>query len=130
MKDCNSCGKCCIKYGGGDLAVTQADIDRWADDQPHIYQYVKDNAIWFDPDTGQRLSRCPFLQALPQACHNRPVRYTCTIYSDRPEDCRLYPSLIDEMVRDGCEMIEPADLKNNSKAQESLDIIMYDSRFS
>ncbi|MFA0704132.1 YkgJ family cysteine cluster protein, partial [Vibrio sp. 10N.222.48.A3] len=26
MKDCNQCGKCCIKYGDGDLAATQEEI--------------------------------------------------------------------------------------------------------
>ena len=26
MKNCNQCGKCCIKYGDGDLAATQEEI--------------------------------------------------------------------------------------------------------
>jgi Fe-S-cluster containining protein len=54
--------------------------------------------------------------------------YTCSIYLDRPEDCRHYPSLIAEMIRDECEMIEVTDLDNTKKAQVTLDILMSDSR--
>ena len=54
--------------------------------------------------------------------------YTCSIYLDRPEDCRHYPSLISEMISDECEMIEAIDLKNQTKAQTKLDILMIDSR--
>ena len=57
-----------------------------------------------------------------------PAKYTCSIYLNRPEDCRLYPSLISEMVRDECEMIEAIDLDAPIKAQKQLDILMQDSR--
>lgn len=59
---------------------------------------------------------------------NEADKYTCSIYLDRPEDCRHYPSLISEMVRDGCEMIEITDLQQPKKAQVKLDILMQDSR--
>ncbi len=61
MKDCNQCGKCCIKYGDGDLSATQEEIDLWEIFNPDIFDYVKNNEIWFDPKSGLRLNRCPFL---------------------------------------------------------------------
>jgi hypothetical protein len=32
------------------------------------------------------------------------------------------------MIRDGCEMLEPRDLKQPAEAQKALDILMSDSR--
>ena len=40
---------------------------------------------------------------------------------NRPEDCRLYPALVTEMVADDCEMLEPNDLLNLELAQAVLD---------
>ncbi|WP_104401579.1 YkgJ family cysteine cluster protein [Vibrio penaeicida] len=128
MKNCNQCGKCCIKYGDGDLAATQEEIDLWEQFNPEIFEFVKGNEIWFDPKTGERLKQCPFLEISPKRMSQEPNRYTCSIYLDRPEDCRHYPSLINEMVRDECEMIESVDLANPKKAQRELDIMMIDSR--
>lgn len=129
MKDCNQCGKCCINYGGSDLSASKSDIELWEIFKPEIYQYVRDGKIWFDPETGQALDRCPFLTELPQLGGlSTAKKYTCSIYHDRPEDCRHYPSLISEMVKDECEMIEPIDLKNPAKAQIKLDRLMSDSR--
>ena len=125
MKDCNQCGKCCIKYGDGALSATAAEIDMWELFEPHIYQYVKDNEIWFSPDTGIQLTRCPFLEIEPG---QGKEKYTCSIYPSRPEDCRHYPSNIAEMVRDECEMIEVNDLDDLNKAQSKLDDLMEDSR--
>lgn len=125
MKDCNQCGKCCIKYGDGALSATANEIDMWELFQPHIYQYVKDNEIWFCPDTGVQLNRCPFLEIEP---NQGKAKYTCSIYLSRPEDCRHYPSNIAEMVRDECEMIEVKDLDDFKKAQSKLDDLMEDSR--
>ncbi|MDO6545928.1 YkgJ family cysteine cluster protein [Pseudoalteromonas carrageenovora] len=128
MKECNQCGKCCIKYGGGDLSATKEEIDLWEVFNPEIYEYVKNNEIWFDPKTGMRLSTCPFLEIAPKKDPLAKNMYTCRIYLDRPEDCRHYPSLIPEMIRDECEMIEPSDIKNQTRAQQKLDILMIDSR--
>jgi Fe-S-cluster containining protein len=128
MKDCNQCGKCCIKYGSGDLSATQEEIDLWEIFNPDIFEYVKHNEIWFDPKSGLRLTRCPFLDVAPKASPSEKDKYTCSIYLDRPEDCRHYPSLIAEMVRDGCEMIEITDLAKPKKAQVELDLLMQDSR--
>ncbi|EGR0247609.1 YkgJ family cysteine cluster protein [Vibrio parahaemolyticus] len=128
MKDCNQCGKCCIKYGDGDLAATQEEIDLWELFNPDIFEYVKDGKIWFDPETRKQLHRCPFLELAPKTKAEEKDKYTCSIYLDRPEDCRHYPSLINEMVRDECEMIEVVDLVNPKKAQKQLDKLMSSSR--
>lgn len=81
-----------------------------------------------DPDTGEQLTRCPWLELLPSDATSGPDKYACRIYQDRPEDCRHYPSSISEMVRDGCEMIEVRDLDAPEQAQEILDQLMSDSR--
>ena len=128
MKDCNQCGKCCIKYGDGDLSATQDEINLWEIFNPDIFEYVKHNEIWFDPQSGIKLNRCPFLNIAAKKSPNEADKYTCSIYLDRPEDCRHYPSLISEMVRDGCEMVEITDLQQPKKAQVKLDILMQDSR--
>ncbi len=126
MKDCNQCGKCCIKYSDGGLSATQDEIDWWEIFRPNIARYVSEGEIWVDPESGQALKRCPWLQSSTNAS-NKTI-YSCQIYHDRPDDCRHYPSHIDEMVRDDCEMLEPKDLQNPKQAQRNLDIIMLDSR--
>jgi len=128
MKDCNQCGKCCIKYGDGALAATPEEIYLWELFNPDIFQYVKGDQIWFDPKTGVQLTRCPFLELMPKRSACEPNKYTCSIYLDRPEDCRHYPSLIEEMIRDECEMIEAVDLNNPKHAQRKLDALMKGSR--
>ena len=127
MKDCNQCGKCCIKYGGGDLYATQEEIDLWEIFQPHVFEFVKNDQIWFDPHSGNKLEQCPFLEIAPKKNKSEPHKYTCSIYMNRPEDCRLYPSLITEMIRDECEMIEAVDLLKPKQAQIKLDILMINS---
>ncbi len=127
MKDCNQCGKCCTKYGAAGLSASKDDLNRWEAFHPEIFAYVIDNQIWFDPETGEPLSRCPFLEE-PKADSNAPKKYTCGIYLNRPEDCRLYPSLVSEMIRDECEMIELKDFNNQKEAQIRLNLIMADSR--
>ena len=123
MKNCNQCGKCCIKYSNAQLSAEAHEIKTWDAERPDIHQYVKDGEIWFDPQTGEQLSLCPFLRKEP----NRNI-YSCSIYLHRPDDCRYYPTNIEEMIRDECEMIEPLDLKNTKRAQRALDRIMIDSR--
>lgn len=124
MKDCNQCGKCCTRYGGdGGLSASAEDIEGWAANRPDIHAYVRDGQIWFSPETGKSLSRCPWLRKLPLQ-----EKYACGIYADRPEDCRLYPTNLDEMFRDGCEMLEKHDLNYPREAQRRLDALMADSR--
>lgn len=123
MKDCNSCGKCCIKYSNGGLSAAKHEINEWEENSPEIYKYVKDGLIWADPKTGEQITLCPFLSKQ----ENSKV-YTCDIYFDRPDDCRYYPSTVDEMIADDCEMIEKKDLLDRKKARATLDLIMSDSR--
>lgn len=129
MKDCNQCGKCCIKYADGGLSATPEEIGLWEVFHPHIYRYVSDGKIWIDPDTGGQLSYCPFLEKDPDSSHSpQQATYSCGIYLDRPEDCRHYPTSISEMIRDECEMIEAIDLEDTRKSQIKLDELMSDSR--
>ena len=127
MKDCNSCGKCCIKYSNGALSASKQEIALWEVFTPAISEYVHKGEIWADPKTGKLLELCPFLR-LESSAKNTQKKYTCDIYFDRPDDCKYYPSNVQEMILDGCEMIETADLKDLKKAQAKLDIIMIDSR--
>lgn len=122
MKDCNSCGKCCIKYSNGALSASKPEIELWEVFNPEIAEYVHQGEIWVDPKTKQLLTLCPFLR---QEKIGAP--YTCDIYLDRPDDCKYYPSNVQEMILDGCEMIDDNDLKDLKKAQAKLDIIMTDS---
>ncbi|MFK8029372.1 MAG: YkgJ family cysteine cluster protein [Gammaproteobacteria bacterium] len=122
MKACNSCGKCCTKYGGGSLSATPAEIEEWEESRPDIFRYVSNGDIWCDPDTGTQLERCPFLYK-----NTGGPQWLCKIYADRPDDCRLYPSSVNEMVQDQCEMLERKDLLNPRRADKDLDDLMRDS---
>ena len=122
MKDCNSCGKCCIKYSNGGLSASANEIALWDLLRPDISRYVQNGKIWIDPDTGKQIELCPWLRKEPNQ-----IQYTCDIYYDRPEDCRVYPANIDDMVSDECEMLEVGDLGNPKQAQEDLDKIMISS---
>lgn len=73
MKECNQCGKCCIKYGNGALAATAEEIDLWELFNPEIFEYVRDNEIWVDPKTGVKLKSCPFLEVEPKKMRQRPT---------------------------------------------------------
>lgn len=75
------------------------------------------------PDTGKPLAVCPWLRKL-----SGENKYVCDIYDDRPDDCRLYPTSIEEMVRHECEMLEVHDLVNPTLAQKTLDKLMADNR--
>lgn len=123
VKECNQCGKCCIKYGNGGLSVSEDEIKFWDVFRPEIYDYVNDGKIWIDPVTGKQLERCPWLRKQP----NQNI-YTCDIYYDRPDDCKYYPVTIEQMINDECEMIETRDLANPTQAQKTLDKLMIDSR--
>lgn len=117
MKPCNQCGKCCLKYGGGQLHATDADLDWWETHRPEIFRLVADGKIWVDPDTGKTFEVCPWLM-------EESGLYSCKIYFDRPEDCRLYPALVEDMIKDDCEMIEVRDLTNLNAAKDQLERIL------
>ncbi len=123
MKDCNQCGKCCTKYGDGGLSASSDEIELWEQFRPDISRYVSGGMIWMDPDSGEQLTRCPWLRQLPNQ-----AKYICDIYEDRPDDCKYYPVTIEQMVKDECEMLEAHDLTRPRQAQHKLNKIMADSR--
>lgn len=123
MKDCNQCGKCCVLYANGGLSASSSEIEYWETNRPDIAAYVAGGEIWKDPESGEALLSCPWLEKTPGE-----EKYTCKIYFDRPDDCRYYPVRVEEMIRDGCEMLQPRDLQNLKKAQRDLDKLMADSR--
>jgi len=119
MKACNACGKCCIKYSHGDLTASIEDLDHWESSRPEIQPFVQDGKIWFDPTTKKLLELCPWLR-LEENNKTNQKRYSCAIYFDRPEDCRLYPTTVEDMIKDECEMLEKNDLKDLKQAQITL----------
>lgn len=123
MKDCNQCGKCCVKYSNGGLSASTSEIELWEIFKPEIYQYVSDGKIWVNPETGEQIERCPWLRKMPNQ-----EKYTCDIYYDRPDDCKYYPVTIEQMEQDECEMLEEQDLAKPKQAQKILDKLMSESR--
>ena len=123
MKECNQCGKCCTKYSNGGLSASASEIELWDVFRPDISKYVDAGNIWINPDTGKQLELCPWLRKLPNQ-----DKYLCAIYYDRPDDCKAYPVSIEQMVNDGCEMIEVQDFLYPKQAQHNLNRIMADSR--
>jgi len=126
MKSCNSCGKCCIKYSNGALSASETEIELWELFNPEIAEYVRDGEIWADPRSGKLFELCPFLRKTTDA--KSVTKYSCDIYFNRPDDCKYYPSNVQEMINDECEMIEPSDLSDLNRAQKRLDVLMIDSR--
>lgn len=118
MKECNQCGKCCIKYANGGLSASAEEIHYWDQYRSDIYEHVSNGKIWFDPNNGQPLTQCPWLREQENNV------FTCDIYFDRPDDCKYYPTTILEMINDNCEMLETNDLKDTKRAQQQLNIIM------
>jgi Fe-S-cluster containining protein len=112
-----------MHYSDGGLSASASEIESWRILRPDIYRFVSEGRIWMDPDTREQLSLCPWLRKLPDQ-----DKYICDIYDYRPNDCRYYPTTIEEMVRHECEMLEAHDLSNPKLAQKALDELMADSR--
>ncbi len=123
MKACNQCGKCCINYSNGGLSASVSEIEAWEDKRPDIMRYVSEGKIWVDPDTGEQLTRCPWLRK-----ESNQEKYSCDIYDDRPSDCRYYPVTIEDMIKDECEMLEANDLAKPKLAQKRLNKLMANDR--
>jgi len=75
-----------------------------------------------DPLSGKQIELCPWLRKEPNQ-----LQFSCAIYFDRPEDCRVYPARVSDMINDECEMLEPKDLADLSKAQNELNTKFRDS---
>lgn len=112
-----------MHYSDGGLSASASEIALWKIFRPDIYRYVNNGNIWMSPDTGDQLALCPWLKKLPNQ-----NKYSCAIYNDRPDDCKYYPTTIEEMEKHKCEMLEANDLANPKQAQKVLDQLMADSR--
>ena len=116
MKACNQCGKCCLKYGGSGFGTASVeDLDVWQEQKPEVLEYVYSFSmpdLWVSPVTGNEMSRCPWLRKYPKR-----EAYYCRIDDVRPGVCRNYPVSIEQMKKDGCEMLEPDD---DSKSEAEL----------
>lgn len=75
-----------------------------------------------DPESGKQIELCPWLRKEPGQ-----IRFSCAIYFDRPEDCRVYPARVSDMVADECEMLEAKDITDFKRAQNELDTKFRDS---
>lgn len=122
MKPCNQCGKCCINYSHGGLSATAQEVEYWELFRPDIARFVSNGEIWIDPDSGELLELCPWLNK----ADNADV-YSCDIYNDRPDDCKTYPINIPQMIGDDCEMLEPEDVTKPKLGYSRLKLIMSDS---
>ena len=97
------------------MSASAEEIDYWLSERQDISNYIVNGEIWMDPKTGKQLDICPWLRK-----ETNQAQYTCAIYYDRPEDCRVYPMTVDDMVRDDCEMLEVKDLANLKQARLAL----------
>lgn len=121
MKLCNQCGRCCLKYGGGaGLGMASSDdLLIWELERPDILDYVYSADlpdIWIDPVIGEEMDSCPWLKG---NCDNKI--YSCAIDDVRPTVCRNYPVDIEQMRKDGCEMLEQSDV---NKSDSELMIVL------
>ncbi len=105
------------------MDVNEDEIAAWETYNPTVREYARNGKIWIHPTSGEPLQQCPWLEKA-----EGQSTYTCKIYTDRPNDCRHYPTTVSEMVRDECEMIEAHDITNLDRAQRELDRLMADSR--
>lgn len=87
-RQCLQCGQCCESFGGH-LQASPHDLKRWREHgrQDLIDMTNRLGWIWVDPATKELISPCPHLD------RSDPEHKRCTIYEDRPEICRDYPTL-------------------------------------
>lgn len=92
---CEQCGHCCLDLNAFATCASEDDIRRWeAAGRDDILAWVcrmqlGDSFIydiWMDPETGEDVDRCPWLQELPDA-----RKYVCGIQDVKPDICRDYP---------------------------------------
>lgn len=94
---CVQCGNCCRNLF--DAYSTSVDIDelnRWRSEERwdilrwvSIYELSGETAfgdLWISPNTGDEVSRCPWLRKLP-----KQEKYKCRIHGTKPAHCRNYP---------------------------------------
>ncbi|MFZ4397979.1 MAG: hypothetical protein ACOYOU_20395 [Kiritimatiellia bacterium] len=95
-----------VVSGAFSACATEADIARWEaagrDDilawvAPIVLGDERVYDLWIDPETGDDVSQCPWLEQLPGA-----DRYACGIHHLNPDHCRKYPCSREHADETGC----------------------------
>jgi Fe-S-cluster containining protein len=69
--DCKQCGHCCLNLGAYQTCATEEDITLWEENgRDDLLDWVIEVApgvydIWMNPETGDYVSRCPWLDKEP-----------------------------------------------------------------
>jgi len=106
--NCKQCGHCCINLSDAYCNfVLDEDINRWKlEDRYDILKFVDQssffNDIWINQETGEELSRCPWLKRLPNN-----DKYICRIHNTKPTHCRNYPHSKRHALTTGCKGFDP-----------------------
>jgi len=97
--NCQQCRNCCLQLGYVSLELNKDETARWRESEEVVpsnfgyleledfIDYIPETGLadlWFHPDTGDELSRCPFLR-------KKKPQYKCLIYRLRPEACKYFP---------------------------------------
>lgn len=105
---CIQCGNCCRNlFDAYSTSVDKDEINRWrAEERWDILRWVviydSDGEavfgdIWISPNTGDEVSRCPWLRKLP-----KQEKYKCRIHNTKPAHCRNYPKSKKHALTTGC----------------------------
>jgi len=103
---CKQCGNCCINLNAFSTCAAEEDINQWKSaGRSDILEWVffmpvGDSLvydIWFNPNTGDEVQRCPWLRKLPQK-----DKYICRIHDLKPRLCREYPKSRKHAEETGC----------------------------
>ncbi|MBT3296843.1 MAG: hypothetical protein HN919_18470 [Verrucomicrobia bacterium] len=104
---CKQCGHCCLNLNAFATCASEEDVERWArEGRDDILEWVVPVAlgdvivaydVWLDPETGEDVDRCPWLQRLPGT-----RKYVCGIHDVKPDICKDYPVTREHAERTGC----------------------------
>ena len=104
---CKQCGHCCLDLDAFSTCASEEDVARWTHEgREDVLEWVEPVAlgdivvaydIWMDPESGEDVSRCPWLRKLPGT-----DKYVCRIQDTKPELCRDYPKSRAHAERTGC----------------------------
>jgi Fe-S-cluster containining protein len=109
---CKQCGHCCIDIPGAfsnsveedDVRMWKrkhrGDILRWVISKEDRYGIVL-YYLWFDPETGEEVKSCPWLEILPDG------KYSCLIHDVKPRHCRDWPHTRQDIMTSDCPAIIP-----------------------
>jgi Fe-S-cluster containining protein len=100
---CKQCGHCCLHLGAYQTCATEEDIASWEEHgRDDLLDWVIQIApgvydIWMNPETGDYVNRCPWLDRKPGQ-----GKYICRIQALKPEICRDYPVSKEHAEETGC----------------------------